>query len=110
TVNALLFRCALAAVAASILGCGAASSGPMDAAGGGDAGSGDGSARSDGGGSSDAGPGPAHFSTLPPGSALPSDWDCAQWVRRSSFEPRTDNAAANNLVPTVNQLATYHAT
>lgn len=36
-----------------------------------------------------------HFGTLPPGSALPSDSDCALRVRRSSWEPNPDNAAAN---------------
>ena len=37
-----------------------------------------------------------YFSTLPPGSSLPSDADCAARVRRSSWEPRPDNTAANN--------------
>jgi autotransporter family porin len=37
-----------------------------------------------------------HFSTLPPGSTLPSESDCAIQVRRSSWEPRPDNATANN--------------
>ncbi len=37
-----------------------------------------------------------HFSTLAPGSALPSESDCAVQVRRSSWEPRADNATANN--------------
>lgn len=37
-----------------------------------------------------------HFSTLAPGSSLPSESECAAQVRRSSFEPRPDNAAANN--------------
>ena len=41
-------------------------------------------------------PNGGHFSTLPPGSALPSESDCAAQVRRSSFEPRPDNATANN--------------
>ncbi len=40
-----------------------------------------------------------HFSTLPPGSALPSDATCAGLVRRSPSEPRPDNAVANATVP-----------
>lgn len=35
------------------------------------------------------------FRTLPPGSRLPSAADCAAAVRRSSWEPRPQNAAAN---------------
>jgi Putative Ig domain len=38
----------------------------------------------------------AHFNTLPPGSTLPTDADCASRVRRSSWEPRPDNATANH--------------
>lgn len=55
-----------------------------------------------GGGSSYGGTNPqpsagtGQFATLPPGSALPSESDCATRVRRSSFEPRPDNATANN--------------
>ena len=41
-------------------------------------------------------PGSGHFSTLAPGSALPNESDCAARVRRSSWEPRPDNATANN--------------
>src|SRR5260370_15717930 len=37
-----------------------------------------------------------HFSTLAPGSALPSESDCAVQVRRSSWEPRPYHATANN--------------
>ena len=40
-----------------------------------------------------------HFSTLPPGSALPSDATCASLVRRTGVEVRPDNAAANATVP-----------
>jgi autotransporter family porin len=36
------------------------------------------------------------FTTLPPGSTLPSEADCAARVQRSSWEPRPDNATANN--------------
>src|SRR5262249_51230849 len=36
------------------------------------------------------------FATLPPGSALPSDANCAARVRRSSWEPRPENFLANN--------------
>src|SRR5262245_19285311 len=36
------------------------------------------------------------FTTLPPGSALPSDAECAARVRRSSWEPRPENFLANH--------------
>jgi autotransporter family porin len=35
---------------------------------------------------------PAYFHTLPPGAALPTDAQCAQWVRES---PQPENKAAN---------------
>jgi len=38
----------------------------------------------------------AHFFTLPPGSRLPSDAECAARVRRSSWEPRPNNYQANH--------------
>ena len=41
-------------------------------------------------------PSTAYFATLPPGSILPSDADCAARVRRVPREPRPDNAVANN--------------
>jgi autotransporter family porin len=40
--------------------------------------------------------GGGRFVTLPPGSALPGDAECAARVSRSSWEPRSDNATANN--------------
>jgi autotransporter family porin len=42
---------------------------------------------------------------MPPGSPLPSEAACAARVHRSSWEPRPDNTAANNRVPTAAQLA-----
>ncbi len=36
------------------------------------------------------------FTTLPPGSPLPSEGECAARVRQSSWEPRPDNYAANH--------------
>ena len=45
------------------------------------------------------------FTTLPPGSILPSEQSCAARVHRSSWEPRPDNAKANQSVPTQQQLA-----
>jgi autotransporter family porin len=36
------------------------------------------------------------FTTLPPGSALPSDAECAARVRRSPWEPRPENSVANH--------------
>jgi hypothetical protein len=41
-------------------------------------------------------PGNGGFKTLSPGNALPSDAECATRVQRSSWEPRPDNATANN--------------
>lgn len=40
-----------------------------------------------------------YFQTLPPGSPLPSDSECAARVRRSTWEPRPENAVANNTTP-----------
>lgn len=45
------------------------------------------------------------FTTLPPGSPLPSEQECAARVRRASWEPRTDNTAANQRIPTHEQIA-----
>lgn len=36
-----------------------------------------------------------YFSTLPPGSTLPSESDCAAMVRRNAWEPRHQNDTAN---------------
>ena len=41
-----------------------------------------------------------YFSTLPPGSALPSDAECAARVRRNPWEPRPQNFIANHNVIT----------
>ena len=45
------------------------------------------------------------FSTLPPGSALPSEAECASRVRKSLWEPRPDNYTANHRVPTAQQIS-----
>jgi hypothetical protein len=45
------------------------------------------------------------FAMLPPGSPLPGEAACAASVRRSSFEPRPANAAANHRVPSAQQLS-----
>ena len=37
-----------------------------------------------------------YFGTLPPGSTLRGNSDCASQVRHSSWEPRPDNSTANN--------------
>src|SRR5581483_8351475 len=37
----------------------------------------------------------ARFATLPPGSALPSGAECAARMHRRGWEPRPENAAAN---------------
>jgi hypothetical protein len=46
-----------------------------------------------------------NFTTLPPGATLPTEQECAARVHRSSWEPRPDNQAANQRVPTQEQLA-----
>jgi hypothetical protein len=43
-------------------------------------------------GGSGQGTAPAYFHTLPPGATLPTDAQCAQWVRES---PQPENKAAN---------------
>ncbi len=48
---------------------------------------------------------PKKFTTLPPGSPLPSESECAARVRYSSFEPRPQNYTANHRVPTAQQIA-----
>lgn len=50
-------------------------------------------------------PASGRFTTLPLGSRLPSETACASRVRRSSWEPRPDNFAANHRVPTATQIA-----
>jgi hypothetical protein len=50
-------------------------------------------------------PPPNNGTTLPPGSALPSESACAGRVSYSSFEPRPDNYSANHSVPTSAQIA-----
>jgi hypothetical protein len=44
-------------------------------------------------------PAGGYFTTLGPGSTLPSDAACASRVHRSAWEPRPENKAANNTVP-----------
>lgn len=63
-----------------------------------------------GGGTGGSAPPPSggYFSILPPGSALPSDSVAASMVRRSTWEPRTDNTTANNYVnATTNTLGNF---
>jgi autotransporter family porin len=45
------------------------------------------------------------FTTLPPGAPLPGERECAARVHRNSWEPREDNAKANQNKPTKEQLA-----
>lgn len=40
-----------------------------------------------------------YFGTLPPGSALPGDEECAARVRRHPWEPRPENYQANHTIP-----------
>lgn len=43
--------------------------------------------------------------SFPPGAVLPSEARCASSLKRSSFEPRPQNAQANQTVPTAQQIA-----
>jgi len=52
-------------------------------------------------------PGGARATLLQVSADLPSDQEAAARVRRSSWEPRPGNAAANRTVPTADQLASY---
>ncbi|HLZ63931.1 MAG TPA: hypothetical protein VKR06_43940 [Ktedonosporobacter sp.] len=45
------------------------------------------------------------FTTLPPGSQLPTEATCAARVQRSSWEPQPDNDQPNQRVPTAQQIA-----
>jgi len=47
-----------------------------------------------------------YFQLLPPGSALPTDAECAARVHRSPWEPRADNYAANHTSAT-NTLSSF---
>lgn len=47
----------------------------------------------------EAPPAGGRFLTLPPGSVLPSDEECAQRVQRNVWEPRPQNARANASPP-----------
>ena len=42
---------------------------------------------------------PGQFATLPSGSALPGDEECAARIRCNGWEPRPENAAANRTAP-----------
>ncbi|MFI5272738.1 MAG: hypothetical protein ACHQ4H_06860 [Ktedonobacterales bacterium] len=57
------------------------------------------------GGSSGGAPNPSAAALRPPGAALPSEAACAQAVHRSGWEPRPDNAAANQTTPSAAQLS-----
>jgi hypothetical protein len=50
----------------------------------------------------------SHFDTLPPGSALPTDAECASLI---AITPETvsENATANSIVPTSADLGTFYA-
>jgi len=54
---------------------------------------------------SSAGSSAYSFPLLAPGAALPSEAYCAAHIQRSSWEPRPQNAAANQRVPSSAQLA-----
>lgn len=53
--------------------------------------------------------GPGASGTLPPGSALPGDSECAARILLSTWEPRPDNAAANQVLAGAPALATFRA-
>jgi autotransporter family porin len=44
-------------------------------------------------------PAGGYFRTLPPGSSLPGDRECAQRVHRSTWEPRPENTKQNRATP-----------
>src|SRR4029077_15426596 len=50
------------------------------------------------------------FVTLPPGSARPDGAQCAARVRRSPWEARPENTAANHRIPQPAQLRKLYAT
>jgi len=52
--------------------------------------------------------GGVHFSTLPPGASLPNGAECAGRVPRRGFEPRPENAVANQTTATAALLAAFH--
>ncbi len=52
-----------------------------------------------------AAPGGITQTSFPPGAALPNEAQCAASVRRTSFEPRPQNAQANQAVPAAQQIA-----
>jgi hypothetical protein len=54
-------------------------------------------------------PAGGYFNRLPAGATLPSEATCAAAIHRSTWEPRADNTAANNKVPTAAQLAAFQA-
>lgn len=49
------------------------------------------------------------LATLPPGSPLPSEMECAARVRGEPWEPRGENVQANRTTPTAEQLWRYNA-
>jgi hypothetical protein len=53
-------------------------------------------------------PAGGYFAMLPPGSALPSDAQCAARVHTSSWEPRPENTTANHTVPPAVDLGTFN--
>src|SRR5215510_6114128 len=54
-------------------------------------------------------PAALRFVTLPPGSKLPNEFECASRIRRNSWEPRQDNYIANRQVPSARQIASLAA-
>jgi len=48
-----------------------------------------------------------YFQLLPPGSALPTDAECAARVHRSPWEPRPENYKANHTLPSGPALAKF---
>ena len=52
---------------------------------------------------------PGAFFTLSPGSVLPGDSECASRVVLSTWEPRPDNATANQTQPSASQLQAFRS-
>jgi len=54
-------------------------------------------------------PAHAYFPTLSAHSVLPSEVLCSSLIKTTSWEPRPENAPANKYIPSVPELAAFHA-
>ena len=51
----------------------------------------------------------AYFGSLAPHATLPSETKCAQEIKPSTWEPRPENHAANQTIPSALDLVAFHA-